>query len=484
MSNKPSFNLFHTIMLVSGSMIGSGVFIVSADIARTVGSAGWLIVVWLLSGLITLFAALSYGELAAMLPKAGGQFVYIKEAFGDFLAFLYGWTVFMVIQTGVIAAVAMAFAKFSGVFFPFFEEGNVVLKIGFLNISSSQLLAIAIIFLLSYINTLGINKGKLIQTAFTSAKLIALFGLIIVGIYAAFNSNVLRENLTNMWNAYTWKDISIEGTESFWKKQNISGLTLASAIGVAMIGSLFSSDAWNNVTFIAGDIKKPERNLPLGLFFGVLIVTIIYVLANFAYLCLLPVAGDFNSSGVVEQGIAFADKDRVATAALSVLFGDTAKYILAALIMISTFGCNNGLILAGARLFESMANHQLFFKTCKKQNKHNVPVNAIKLQGIWASILCLSGSYGSLLDYCTFSSLLFYIITIIALFVLRKKLPNLNRPYKAWGYPIIPVIYIILTTLICVDLLWYKTLNCGLGLLIIVLGIPVYYLFKRNKSVV
>ncbi len=484
MSQKPSFNLFHTIMLVSGSMIGSGVFIVSADISRNVGSAGWLIVVWVLSGLITLFAALSYGELAAMLPKAGGQFVFIKEAFGSFLAFLYGWTVFMVIQTAVIAAVAMAFAKFTGVFFPFFNEGNTVFKIGFLQINSSQLLAVAIIFLLSYINTLGINKGKLIQTIFTTAKLIALFGLIAIGFYAAFNSNVLIENLSSMWDAYSWKNISIEGTENFWKKQSISGLTLASAIGVAMIGSLFSSDAWNNVTFIAGDIKKPERNLPLGLFFGVLIVTILYVLANFAYLCLLPVSGDFSATSVLQQGIAFAENDRVATAALSVVFGDTAKYILAALIMISTFGCNNGLILAGARLFESMANHQLFFKTCNKQNKHKTPINAIKLQGVWASLLCLSGSYGSLLDYCTFSSLLFYIITIIALFVLRKKKPNLNRPYKAWGYPIIPGIYIVLTTLICIDLLWYKTANCGLGLLIIFLGIPVFYFFKRNNRVV
>lgn len=470
-------------MLVSGSMIGSGVFIVSADIARTVGSSGWLMMVWLLSGVVTLFAALSYGELAAMMPKAGGQFIYLKEAFGDFIAFLYGWTVFMVIQTGVIAAVAMAFAKFTGVYFSFFEEGNVLVDFGFLKITSSQLLAVFIIVLLTYTNSLGISKGKFIQSVFTVTKLIALFGLIIIGLIFAFKSDVLASNLSNLWSGFQWKEIAMQNNASVWTKESISGLTLYAAVGVAMIGSLFSSDAWNNVTFIAGDIKNPERNLPLGLFFGVLIVTVIYILANFAYLCLLPMGTHTDSVNTIEQGIAFANKDRVATAALSVVFGDTAKYILAALIMISTFGCNNGLILAGARLFESMANNDLFFKTCKKKNSNHVPINALKLQAVWASVLCLSGSYGSLLDYCTFSSLIFYIITIIALFVLRKKQATLNRPYKAFGYPIIPLLYIIFTSLICIDLLWFKTLNCGIGLVIIFLGIPVYYWFKRKKSV-
>ena len=483
MNQKPSFNLFHTIMLVSGSMIGSGVFIVGADIARTVGSSGWLMMVWLLSGVVTLFAALSYGELAAMMPKAGGQFIYIKEAFGEFIAFLYGWTVFMVIQTGVIAAVAMAFAKFTGVYFSFFEEGNVLINLGFLKITSSQLLAVSTIILLTYTNSVGISKGKFIQSVFTVTKLIALFGLIIIGLVFAFKSDVLSTNLSNLWSGFQWKEIKQANSTSLWTKENLSGLALFAAVGVAMIGSLFSSDAWNNVTFIAGDIKNPERNLPLGLFFGVLIVTVIYILANFAYLCLLPIEGDASATTAIGQGIAFADKDRVATAALSVVFGNTAKYILAALIMISTFGCNNGLILAGARLFESMANHQLFFKTCQKQNTNQVPINALKLQCVWASILCLSGSYGSLLDYCTFSSLIFYIITIMALFVLRRKQPNLKRPYKAFGYPILPSAYIILTSLICIDLLWFKTLNCGIGLVIIFFGIPVYYWFKRKNSV-
>lgn len=477
---KRTLNLFDTTLLVAGSMIGSGIFIVSSDIARSVGSAGWLLFVWILSGVITLFAALSYGELAGMMPQAGGQFVYIKKAFGDLTAFVYGWTVFLVIQTGVIAAVAVAFAKFTGVFIPFFEEGNVVLHISNFKITSAQLLAIAVIALLTYINTRGIENGKAIQRIFTSAKLIALFSLIIVGIYYGFSTDLFSHNFENAWDA---KKIITETTNGITSQSfvSLSGMALATAIGVAMIGSLFSSDAWNNVTFIAGEVKNPQRNIPLGLFFGVSIVTIIYVLANVAYLCLLPIEGAINGQTVVEQGIMFAQKDRVGTAALFVVFGDVAKYLMAALIMVSTFGCNNGLIIAGSRLFESMAKDGLFFKSASKLNKYEVPSNALILQGIWASLLCLSGSYGDLLDYCTFSSLIFYIITIAGIFVLRKKMPNAERPYKAFGYPIIPAIYIILTSLICIDLFVFKTFNTGMGLLIIALGIPVYYLFKKNR---
>jgi APA family basic amino acid/polyamine antiporter len=476
---KPSLNLFDTTLLVAGSMIGSGIFIVSADIARVVGSAGWLLVVWILSGVITLFAALSYGELAGMMPQAGGQFVYIKKAFGDLVAFVYGWTVFLVIQTGVIAAVAVAFAKFTGVFIPFFEEGNVMFQIVDLKITSAQLLAIFIIALLTFINTRGIENGKAIQRIFTSAKLIALFALIIVGIYYGFHSDVFSNNMTNAWDA---KGIDNAENGSFKGFTSLSGMSLATALGLAMIGSLFSSDAWNNVTFIAGEVENPKRNIPLGLFFGVCIVTLIYVLANVAYLCLLPLEGSANAQTVAEQGIMFAQKDRVGTAALFLVFGDIAKYLMAALIMISTFGCNNGLILAGSRLFQSMAKDGLFFKKAATLNKFNVPSNAMIFQGIWASLLCLSGSYGDLLDYCTFSSLIFYIITIAGLFVLRKKMPDADRPYKAFGYPVIPALYIILTTLICVDLLVYKTFNCGMGLLIIALGVPVYFMFKRSKN--
>lgn len=470
---KKSLNLFDTTLLVAGSMIGSGIFIVSADIARVVGSAGWLLVVWILSGVITLFAALSYGELAGMMPQAGGQFVYIKKAFGDLVAFVYGWTVFLVIQTGVIAAVAVAFAKFTGVFIPFFEEGNVLFQIVSLKITSAQLLAIFIIALLTFINTRGIENGKAIQRIFTSAKLIALFALIIVGIYYGFHSNVFSNNMSNAWEA--------KGVDSSGAFTSLSGMSLATALGLAMIGSLFSSDAWNNVTFIAGEVENPKRNIPLGLFFGVCIVTLIYVLANVAYLCLLPLEGNANAQTVAEQGIMFAQKDRVGTASLFVVFGDIAKYLMAALIMVSTFGCNNGLILAGSRLFQSMAKDGLFFKSTAKLNKFNVPARAMTFQGIWASLLCLSGSYGDLLDYCTFSSLIFYIITIAGLFVLRKKMPDAERPYKAFGYPIVPALYIVLTTLICVDLLVYKTFNCGMGLLIIAVGVPVYYMFKRTK---
>ena len=470
---KKSLNLFDTTLLVAGSMIGSGIFIVSADIARVVGSAGWLLVVWILSGVITLFAALSYGELAGMMPQAGGQFVYIKKAFGDLVAFVYGWTVFLVIQTGVIAAVAVAFAKFTGVFISFFEEGNVLVQIIGLKITSAQLLAIFIIALLTFINTRGIENGKAIQRIFTSAKLIALFALIIVGIYYGFHSDVFSNNMSHAWEA--------KGVDSSGAFTSLSGMSLATALGLAMIGSLFSSDAWNNVTFIAGEVENPKRNIPLGLFFGVCIVTLIYVLANVAYLCLLPLEGSVNAQAVAEQGIMFAQKDRVGTAALFVVFGDTAKYLMAALIMVSTFGCNNGLILAGSRLFQSMAKDGLFFKSTAKLNKFNVPARAMTFQGIWASLLCLSGSYGDLLDYCTFSSLIFYIITIAGLFVLRKKMPDAERPYKAFGYPVVPALYIVLTTLICIDLLVYKTFNCGMGLLIIALGVPVYFMFKRTK---
>ena len=478
---KKSLNLFDTTLLVAGSMIGSGIFIVSADIARVVGSAGWLLVVWILSGVITLFAALSYGELAGMMPQAGGQFVYIKKAFGDLVAFVYGWTVFLVIQTGVIAAVAVAFAKFTGVFIPFFEEGNVMFQLLSLKITSAQLLAIFIIALLTYINTRGIENGKAIQRVFTSAKLIALFALIIVGIYYGFHSDVFSNNMAHAWDA---KGIDETGNGVFKGFNSLSGMSLATALGLAMIGSLFSSDAWNNVTFIAGEVENPKRNIPLGLFFGVCIVTLIYVLANVAYLCLLPLDGTMGTDSVVGNGIMFAQKDRVGTAALFVVFGDVAKYLMAALIMVSTFGCNNGLIIAGSRLFQSMAKDGLFFKKTAKLNKFNVPSNAMIFQGIWASLLCLSGSYGDLLDYCTFSSLIFYIITIVGLFVLRKKMPDADRPYKAFGYPIIPALYIILTTLICVDLLVYKTFNCGMGLLIIALGVPVYFMFKRTKNAV
>jgi APA family basic amino acid/polyamine antiporter len=460
--HKPTLSLLDTTLIVSGSMIGSGIFIVSSEIARSVGSAGWLLVCWVLTGVLTLFAALSYGELAGMMPKAGGQYVYIKKAFGSMIAFLYGWTVFLVIQTGVIAAVAVAFAKYVGVFIPLFEEGNIFLQIGKFKLTNAQLLAICSIAFLTFINTRGIKNGKIVQRIFTVAKLIALFGLIVIGIYAGFTKNVFSENMSNMWDA---SSVSNGITTS------ISGVAIWVAVGVAMIGSLFSSDAWNNVTFIAAEIKEPHKNIPRGLLLGTFIVTLIYCLANVAYLCLLSM-----------HDIQNAPHDRVGAAAMgTIMSGNAAVYFMAGLIVVSTFGCNNGLILAGARLFQAMSADKLFFKKAKDNNSFGVPGYALVTQAVWASLLCLSGSYGDLLEYSTFASLLFYIVTIVAIFVLRKKEPATPRPYKAWGYPVVPLVYIVLTSLICIDLVYYKTLNTGIGLIIVALGIPVYY-YMNSKA--
>jgi basic amino acid/polyamine antiporter, APA family len=477
--NKPerTLNLFDAVMLVSGSMIGSGIFIVSADMSRSMGSPFWLLACWILSGVITLFAALSYGELAGMMPEAGGQFVYIKRAFGRLTAFVYGWTVFLVIQTGVCAAVAMAFAKYTGVFFPFFDEKNVLVEMGSFKITSAQLLAIASLAFLTWLNIQGIRNGKMIQRVFTSAKLVALFGLIILGIVFGLQSDTFSTNFSD-----PFKMFSTSVADNGLTTHPVEGFGIIAVMGVAIIGALFSSDAWNNVTFIAGEIKEPQRNIPMGLFIGTFLVTIIYVLANIAYLMLLPVKGDPNGLTAMEQGLMFAQNDRVGSAALSVVFGNISKYIMAALIMVSTFGCNNGLILAGSRLFQSMAANGLFFEPIKDLNKHGVPAKSMVLQCIWSSVLCLSGSYGDLLDYSTFASLIFYIVTILGLFILRKKEPDTPRPYKAFGYPVVPALYILLAGFICVDLLVFKTFNAGMGVLMILLGIPVFYLFNRRQK--
>ena len=460
--NKPTLSLLDTTLLVAGSMIGSGIFIVSSDMARTVGGSGWLLLCWLLTGVLTLFAALSYGELAGMMPKAGGQYVYIKKSFGSLTAFLYGWTVFLVIQTGVIAAVAVAFAKYVGVFIPFFNEDNVLLQISKFKLTYAQLLAIVSIAFLTFINSRGVQNGKMIQRVFTLAKLIALFGLIIIGIYAGFTRNIFSANFADAWKAFTTNGsvTTILGGSAIWL-----------AVGVAMIGSLFSSDAWNNVTFIAAEIKEPQKNIPRGLMLGTFIVTVIYILANVAYLCLLPI-----------HDIQNAPHDRVGAAAMAtVMSGNTAVYAMAGLIIVSTFGCNNGLIMAGARLFQAMSADKLFFKKAEANNKYNVPGYALLIQGVWASILCLSGSYGDLLEYATFASLLFYMVTITGVFVLRKKEPDTPRPYKALGYPVVPALYILLTALICIDLICNKPDNTIRGLIIVALGIPVYYLIQKQQ---
>lgn len=466
-------------MMVAGSMIGSGIFIVSADMSRNVGGTGWLLLLWLISGVITVMAALSYGELAGMMPKAGGQFVYIQRAWGNLTGFLYGWSLFTVIQSGVIAAVAVGFAKFSGVFFPWINVQNVLFDLGFVKISSANIIAIALIVFLTWINSRGVKEGKTIQMIFTSAKLLALLFIIVSGIYIGLNKEYFAQNFSNMWQSSQW----IKNTDGSWNLQSISGMGLILALGTAIIGSLFSSDAWNNVTFIAGEIKDPHRNIPKSLLYGTAIVTVIYMLANIAYLGLLPVQGAPNGTGILEQGIQFATNDRVGTAAASQIFGEGALFLMAALIMVSTFGCNNGLILSGARVYYAMAKEGLFFKKAGTLNKNNVPQFALWIQAAWASILCLSGTYGDLLDYCTFASLLFYIVTIGGLFMLRKKEPDTARPYKVIAYPILPILYILIATAICAILLVAKTQNTVSGLVIVALGLPIYYFIKPKADV-
>jgi basic amino acid/polyamine antiporter, APA family len=459
---RRTLGLLDATMIVSGSMIGSGIFIVSADMSRMVGSAGWMLALWILTGIITVFAALSYGELAGMMPKAGGQFVYIQRAFGNLVAFLFGWTVFSVIQTGLIAAVAVAFAKYTGYFFPSVSQTNILLDLGFLKISGAQVLAILSIVLLTFINSGGIKNGKFIQLVFTMAKIVTLFGLIILGLFFA-KHGYLAENFQNAWDAKQMTK-AVDGTIS---GTSLTTIGLILALGTAIIGPLFSSDAWYTVTFIAGEIKNPKRNIPLSLFLGTLIVTILYVLANLAYLNLLPL-----------QEIMFAESDRVGTAAAAKIFGASAAAIMAGLIMVSTFGCNSGLILSGARVYYAMSKEALFFKKAGELNKNDVPGWALWAQCIWTCMLCLSGTYGDLLDYLVFGSLIFYIVTTYGVIVLRKKEPNAERPYKVPFYPITPILYIILASIICLILLYTKTENAGRGLLLILSGLPIYYYFK------
>ena len=470
---RQSLGVVDATMLVAGSMIGSGIFIVSADVSRNLGSSGWMLVAWLLAGVLTLIAALSYGELAGMYPKAGGQYIYLQKAYNPLIAFMYGWTLFTVIQAGTIAAVAVAFAKYSSYFIPWFSEDNILLAAGKWKIKGSHVLAVISIWVLTLINLRGVNMGKLIQTSFTLAKLLAIFGLIVLGFAIAYNPEIVTNNFSNMWSASRYQDGGFVA---------ISGMALVMALGVSMVGTLFSSDAWNNVTFIAGEIKQPQRNIPLSLFFGTLIVTVIYLLTNFAYLVSLPLQGTEGATSVVEAGIAFAPFDRVGTSAASMIFGVAAASIMSALIMVSTFGCNNGLILAGSRLYYAMARDGLFFRRAGLLNKNAVPANGLIIQAVWASILCFSGTYGDLLDYTIFAALLFYILTIIGIFILRCKSPETYRPYKAFGYPVLPALYVIIATCIAAILLIDKTSNTLPGLLIVLAGIPVYYYMRNRPS--
>jgi len=467
---KKSFGLLDATMIVAGSMIGSGIFIVSADITRNVGSAGWLIVVWLITGFMTISAAVSYGELSGMYPKAGGQYVYLKEAYNPLAGFLYGWSFFAVIQTATIAAVGVAFSKFLAYLLPQVSEDLVAFTIGGLKISPAQLVSIGLIIFLTFINTLGVKGGKLIQTTFTVTKLLSLFGLIIFGLIM-MKGDVWDSNWADAWQI---RNLSVtNGQASFTP---LIGTAILGAIAAAMVGSIFSSDAWNNVTFIAGEIKNPKRNIGLALFLGTLIVTIIYVTTNVMYTAVLPL-----------NEIASAEKDRVAVAASQVIFGNIGTVVIALMIMISTFGCNNGLILAGARVYYTMAKDGLFFKPASTLNKFAVPQWALWVQCLIACAWSVSGKYGQLLDMISFVVVIFYVMTILGIFILRKKRPDAERPYKSFGYPVLPALYIIMGIAFCVLLIFYKPQFTWPGLIIALAGIPLYYIAvatrkKRNEG--
>ena len=463
---KHELGLLDGTMLVAGSMIGSGIFIVSADITRNVGSAGWLIAVWLITGFMTLTAAVSYGELSAMFPKAGGQYVYLKESYNKLIAFLYGWSFFAVIQTGTIAAVGVAFSKFTAYIIPAVSEDNILFStmIGswHFTISAAQCVSIVVIVLLTYVNTKGVQSGKIIQNIFTITKLLSLFGLIGFG-FLAFKGDVWHANWSHAWDMHK---LNADGS--------IGTLTIAAALGAiaaSMVGSIFSSDSWNNVTFIAGEMNNPKRNIGLSLFLGTLIVTIIYVSANVMYTGVLSL-----------HDIATADKDRVAVAASHVIFGNVGTYVIAVMIMISTFGCNNGLIMAGARVYYTMAKDGLFFKKTGTLNKFSVPEFGLWIQAIVASILCMSGKYGDLLDMISFVVVIFYVLTIIGIYKLRITRPNAERPYKAFGYPVLPAIYILMGIAFCILLIIYKPAFTWPGLIIVLIGIPIYYIAQRNST--
>ena len=471
-SFKPTLGLFDGTMLVAGSMIGSGIFIVSADITRYVGSAGWLIAVWAITGFMTLAAALSYGELSGMFPKAGGQYIYLKEAYNPLVGFLYGWSFFAVIQTATIAAVGVAFSKFLAYLVPELGNDYFLFDAGIIKIYSGQFVAIVIICFLTFINSKGVKEGKIIQSVFTTTKLLALFGLIVFG-FVLTKESFWSQNWETGFNAVQNLGHKSEGglvsPLSGWT--GISGAVLMGAIASAMVGSVFSSDAWNNVTFIAGEMKNPKRNIGLSLFLGTLIVTLIYIAANLMYLNVLPL-----------QELAFPTDDRVAVAAANKIFPLFGTVLIAVLIMISTFGCNNGLILSGARVYYTMAKDGLFFKKIGELNKNGVPQFALWIQCLVAAVWSLSGRYGQLLDMISFVVVLFYILTIVGIFILRKKMPDAARPYRAFGYPFLPILYILMGTTFCILLIVFKPEFTWPGLIIVLLGVPLYYLAISRKE--
>jgi APA family basic amino acid/polyamine antiporter len=476
-----ALTLVDATMLVAGSMIGSGIFIVSADIARTVDSPFWLLVAWVVTGLITMLGALSLAELAAMFPRAGGQYVFLRESMGPLMGFLYGWTLFVVIQTGTIAAVAVAFARFLGVFvaaltaerFAWFPQGDVcVAALGCrdaataiqLGLTPQRLVAVLSVWLLTAVNLRGVREGKAVQTTLTLAKTGALALIVVLGLLVGRNATAVAANFqgANFVNG-------VDFTGAF-----------AIAFGAALVGSLFSSDAWLNVTFAASEVQNPKRNLPLALVLGTGLVTLLYVTANLAYLSILPLRGAAAGATVLERGIQFATQDRVGTAAAEIIFGPAGVAVMAVLILVSTFGCNNGLILAGARVYYAMARDGLFFRRTGTLNGNHVPAAALVVQAVWTTLLCLTGTYGQLLDYVIFAALLFYVLTTAGLFLLRVRRPDAERPYRVVGYPLVPALYMLLCTAVAVTLLLAaKTRTQALsGLVVVLVGVPVYYVWR------
>ncbi|MCO5231301.1 MAG: amino acid permease [Chitinophagales bacterium] len=462
---KRALSLFDGTMLVAGSMIGSGIFIVSSDIVRNVGSAGWLILIWAITGLITIIAGLSFGELASMFPGAGGQYVYLRAAYGRLVAFLFGWAFFMVIQAGSIAAVGIAFSKFASYIFPSVSESSLFLSIGSLEISGAEILAIASIIFLTWLNSKGVKEGKVLQSVLTMVKILSLGGLIVLGLTIGFNSQVWDANWALAWFKIQWNEgnMVMPFTEgAFW-----------GGFVAAMVGSIFASDAWNGVTFVGEEIKNPERNIALSLVYGTLIVTVLYIAINLMYMATLTM-----------PEIAFAEYDRVAIASSQKILGSFGTLVIAVMVMISTFGCNNGMILSGARVYYSMAKDGLFFQKVSLLNKNGVPAWGLWLQCAWACILCLTGRFSDLLDYIIFAVLIFYALTVLAVIILRKKHPEIERPYKTIGYPVLPLIYVFVALAIGVGLLIYKPTYTWPGLIIILLGIPIYYMWKNQKGVI
>ena len=468
-SFKPTLGLLDATMIVAGSMIGSGIFIVSTEMTTYLGSSGWLILAWVLTGFLTLTAAVSYGELSSMFPKAGGQYVYLREAFNPLTGFLYGWSLFAVIQTGTIAAVGVAFSKFAAYIFPSLGADVILFDLGFTDVSAAEVVSIILVIFLTWLNTKGVELGKIVQTSFTLTKLVSLLGLIIFGFILAADADIWNANWAGAWDAKKWLPVNGQGS---WEA--VVGVAVIPLFASALVGSIFSSDAWNNVTFIAGEIKRPEKNIGLSLFFGTLIVTLIYVAANMMYLSVLNL-----------EEIATAKDGRVSLAASSKIFGDAGTIVIAVMIMVSTFGCNNGLILSGARVYYTMAKDGLFFKKTGTLNKAGVPAFALWLQCIWTSLLVLSGAYYELLTYVVFVVLIFYVLTLLGIFRLRAKRPGIPRPYKAWGYPVLPILYCVIALLICGALFFYKRSETWPGAVIVLLGIPLYYLAvagKKNKA--